>query len=102
MSDEKPAYLFLKREFFDLFAAGSKTIEWRAWRLWFTDRNYRPGRAIIIRNGYNKGDAEIRGTIIETRKVARADASPIAAAIYPDAKFFCAIEIRVQPKESKQ
>lgn len=101
MTDEKPCFLFLKREYFDLFASGEKTTEWRAWDRQFTDKTYRPGRRIVIRAGYTKGQPELSGVIVRTTRVARSRASQIARELYPNAAHFCAIEIDIQPQEQK-
>jgi hypothetical protein len=39
--------------FFDQYAAGTKTIEYRRHRGHFTERTFWPGRPIVIRYSYN-------------------------------------------------
>jgi hypothetical protein len=53
MTEAKPYPLVVKRVFFDQFAAGTKTIEYRRHRGQFTERTFWPGRPVSIRCGYD-------------------------------------------------
>jgi hypothetical protein len=46
-----PLLIHVKRRYFDEFAAGAKTIEYRRHRGRFTARNFWPGRRVIIASG---------------------------------------------------
>lgn len=93
---KRKCFLFLKREYFDLFANGEKSIEWRAWKHQFTDKTYHAGRAIELRAGYSKDAPRLYGVIIKTDRVPRAEAPDVARSIYPDAQEFCAIYIEIR------
>lgn len=50
---EKPLFIPLKREWFDAFARGDKTEEWRKHGPRWNVRTCRAGRAVILSLGYS-------------------------------------------------
>ena len=57
MADDRPGQLILKRCYFDEFAAGTKTTEYRRHQGQFTARNFRIGRRILIAYRYDHAKA---------------------------------------------
>ena len=53
MADDRPGQLILKRRYFDEFASGIKTIEYRRHRGQFTARNFRIGRRFRLAYSYS-------------------------------------------------
>lgn len=49
-----PMYLVLKREYFDAFAEGSKSIEYRRYGGQFTERVYFVGRRVVLATRYDR------------------------------------------------
>jgi hypothetical protein len=48
----KPFFLALKSKYWDQFAAGIKTVEWRAYGARFNERVLLPGRRVVLSCGY--------------------------------------------------
>lgn len=86
MTEAKPYPLVVKRVFFDQFAAGTKTIEYRRHRGRFTERIFWLGRAISIRCGYDGKSPRLAARVTRFQ-VARLDQTGEHAAalkkIYP-------------------
>lgn len=50
----KPLFIPLKREYFELFASGEKTVEIRKYGNLWNERTCPPGRPAVISLGYGK------------------------------------------------
>ena len=70
----KPAFLPLNTEFYNAFKAGLKVDEYRLKIGRFREKNFLPGRRIILSKGYGKKD-RIEG-VIETCFVINLDELP--------------------------
>lgn len=64
----KPAFLPLNTEYYLAFKSGLKTNEYRLFGGKYTEKNFYPGREIIISKGYGKLD-RICGVITEFKIV---------------------------------
>ena len=88
MPIEKPGQLILRRCYFDEFADGSKTIEYRRHRGQFTARNFRIGRRIIIAYRYDHAKAGLPHLIgvVRSFEVVPADGDLFSfmREVYPD------------------
>lgn len=51
---EKPLFVPLKKQWFDLFASGEKTAEWRRYGPGWNERTCRPGRRVVLALGYTR------------------------------------------------
>lgn len=60
---EKPLFIPLKREFFEAFARGEKTEEYRKHAGPWSAKNCRVGREVVLSLGYGKAH-RLRGTIV--------------------------------------
>jgi len=87
----RPLFIPLRRQWFDAFRDGSKRIEWRAYGPRWNRQTAFRGRHITLSLGYS--GARLLGTILRTRRVARALAPLAAQAIYPNARYLCAIHV---------
>lgn len=58
----KPLFIPLKREFFEAFASGKKTIEYRKLGPRWNEKTCRPGRAVVLSLGYGKA-RRLRGVV---------------------------------------
>lgn len=87
----RPLFVPLRRQWWEAFRDGSKRIEWRVYGgRWNRQRCHR-GRRVILSLGYS--GARLLGTVVRTRCVS-ADLAPAAArAIYPTARYLCAIHV---------
>jgi hypothetical protein len=87
MNEPKPYPLVVKRVFFEQFARGEKTIEYRRHRRPFTANTYWPGRSIVIRYSYDPARSPELAARVARFEVARLDETgDVAAAlrtIYP-------------------
>lgn len=87
----RPLFIPLNGCYFDAFAAGTKRIEWRVYGpRWNRQVAYR-GRPVTLSRGYS--GARLAGTIVQTRRVPASRAPEVARALFPQAKFFCAIHL---------
>jgi hypothetical protein len=50
----KPLFIPLKTEFFDAFASGSKTVEFRQYGARWNEKTCSIGRAVVLSKGYGK------------------------------------------------
>jgi hypothetical protein len=76
----KPLHLVLKPKWFDEFAAGRKTTEWRRHGRRYNQASLPPGRAVTLRRGDTK--TRLDGRVIGTHIVAAGDAPPDVRALY--------------------
>jgi hypothetical protein len=91
MTTEKPLFIPLKTEYFDAFAAGTKTDEYRRLDQRWNARTCAIGRRV---KGYGKAH-RLTGTITGFRPCGR-DAHPAINSVYPaGGDDFCAITIKV-------
>jgi len=54
MSEEKPLFIPLKREFFEAFKNGTKTEEYRIYGPRWNEKTCRSGRKVVLSLGYGK------------------------------------------------
>src|SRR4051812_15141940 len=87
----RPLFVPLKRQWFDAFQNGSKRVEWRAYGPRWNRRSAHRGRRVVLSLGYS--GARLTGTVVRTRCVRADDAPAAARAIYPHAKYLCAIHV---------
>lgn len=86
-----PMFIPLRREWFRAFERGEKRIEWRAYGPRWNRQSAHRGRPVVLSLGYS--GARLRGVVVRSRRV-RADRAPGAArAIFPNARYLCAIHI---------
>ena len=86
-----PMFIPLRRQWFEAFRDGEKRIEWRVYGARWNRQSAHRGRRVVLSLGYS--GARLLGSIVRTRCV-RADlAPPSARAIYPNAKYLCAIHV---------
>jgi hypothetical protein len=85
MSDilAKPALLIIKRSYWDQFADGTKTIEYRRHRRMFTTRTFWPGRSVRIVYQYRNATPTLMAEVTRF-DVDRAANHPFMTEIYPD------------------
>lgn len=96
-ADMVPLFVPLKTEWFDRFASGEKTVEWRLFGKRWNRETCIAGRAIILSKGYGKY-ARLHGTI-ERVAVVRRDAAPRAAQeLFPVGDEFIAIHVHLHPQ----
>jgi hypothetical protein len=82
MSEPKPYPLVVKRVFFEQFARGEKTTEYRRHRRPFTANTYWPGRSIVIRYNYDPARSPELAARVARFEVGRLDEiGDIAAAL---------------------
>lgn len=94
--DEKPLFIPLRREWFELIEAGEKSTEYRAYGARWNERTCRPGRPVVLSLGYGKA-RRLRKVVSGFRVLDWAEAPSEARAIYPDAAFIAAIGLGVGP-----
>lgn len=61
--NEKPLFIPLRAEFFDAFAAGTKTTEYRRRGPRWNAETCRIGRRVVLSRGYGKA-ARLLGTVV--------------------------------------
>jgi hypothetical protein len=64
MNPARPLFIPLKREYFDAFSKGEKSIEWRIYGPRWTERTCWPGRLVTLSLGYGKRH-RLSGTVVE-------------------------------------
>lgn len=89
----KPLFIPLRSCYFDAFADGSKTVEWRPYGPRWNDKTVWPGRPVTLSRGYS--GARLRGCVISMDRVPRHVAPKGVCALYPTAEYFCAIHVSV-------
>src|ERR1700690_3183601 len=72
MPDRPPLFIALRREFFEAFATGAKTEEWRAHRGRWTTRHVFVGRLVVLSLGYAGQSPAHAGRRLRAR-IARVD-----------------------------
>jgi hypothetical protein len=95
MQKQKPLFIPLAGHWFDAFAAGRKSIEYRRAGDRWNARTCLIGRSVVLSRGYN--GARLSGVITSYREVPCIKA---ALAIYPDAPRLAAIGIRLDRRKS--
>lgn len=88
-------FVFLRRKWFEAFADGSKTVEWRRYGRCWNEGTIQIGRPAWICLGYTK--TRIERTIVGFSIVPLAQGPQAAREIYPDAEFLIAIEFNASP-----
>jgi len=61
----KPLFLTIKKEFFDLIKSGEKKEEYREIKQYYFDRFKRSPQTVIFQNGYNKNSPRIEVQILD-------------------------------------
>lgn len=90
--DEKPLFIPLRTEWFRKFEDGTKDTEYRAYGPRWNEKTCRVGRPATISHGYSGKRMSRRVTGFKA--LTWAEAPDAARAIYPDAAFIAAIELR--------
>lgn len=85
-------FIPLMGQYFDAFADGTKTIEWRAHGPRWSTANCVAGRRVELRRGYS--GASLSAFIAFVRIVQRRAAPRNVRDIYPNASEFIAIHLR--------
>jgi hypothetical protein len=83
--DDRPALLVVRRVWFEAFASGAKTVEYRRHRPPFTDRVFYPGRPVRIAYNYRLAVTPVLFAVVTRFEVARMRDYPQLAAIWPEA-----------------
>jgi hypothetical protein len=89
MTRPVPPYpLYVRRQFFDQYARGEKTIEYRRHREPFTERSFYSGRPVSIRWRFDQMTPRLKARVVRF-EVARLDALDVdrrrgLRAIYPE------------------
>ena len=52
-----PLHIILRHRFFDAFASGEKTLEWRRLGARWNEVTCRPGRRVVLMRGYTRAGA---------------------------------------------
>jgi hypothetical protein len=66
MTDDRPLFVPLRREWFNAFADGTKTVEWRKYGPRWNERTVRVGRRVILALGY-QGTRRLTATVLWSR-----------------------------------
>jgi hypothetical protein len=91
MGAPKPLFIPLKREHFEAFLAGDKTIEYRRHGRGWNRRTCWSGRLAIVSLGYS--GARLERVVKNTWLLTAPEVPPSVRKIYPDAKEIMAIEL---------
>lgn len=91
MASEEPLFIALRTEWFRMFEAGTKNIEYRAYGKRWNEHTCFVGRAATLSHGYS--GARIEKRVIGFTKLLRFQAPEAAKHIYPNAEFIAAIEL---------
>lgn len=65
MSNEKPLFLTIKKEYFDAIKNGTKKQEYRDLTQYYYSRFKSSPQAVIFQNGYNKNSPRIKVQILD-------------------------------------
>jgi hypothetical protein len=87
MTIERVPIIVVKRRFYDQFASGEKTIEYRRHRPPFTIRVFYPERRVRIAYTYNLSMRPHLDAVVRSFDVALLSAYPRLREIYPDMEF---------------
>jgi hypothetical protein len=63
----KPLFIPLKREFFDAFERGEKTVEYRPYGVRWNERTCEVGRPVMLSNGYGN-HRRLKGHVVQFAK----------------------------------
>jgi ASC-1-like (ASCH) protein len=95
----KPLFIPLRSEYFDAFASGKKTCEWRIYGPRWNEKTCTPGREVTLSKGYGKHQ-RLRGIILSTCKHIFDDPVHVFNRVYGEkAKGAIAFEIRVKVEQ---
>ena len=87
---QKALFIPLAGQWFDAFASGKKTIEYRRAGPRWNARTCAVGRRVVLSRGYS--GARLTGVIMDYREM---PCTKAALAIYPDAPVLAAISIQL-------
>lgn len=87
----KPLFIPLKREWFEAFERGEKTVEYRAFGPGWNSTTCRPGRAVVLSFGYSGRRLSAN---IECLELLSPEAAPKVAAEFFPGKVIAAIHLR--------
>lgn len=77
--------IVVKRHWFDEFAAGRKTVEYRRYGRMFTERTFYPGRTVRITFNYNPVRSPFLLAIVKAfQRVFARDVPDMPIGVYPD------------------
>lgn len=65
MHKEKPLFLTIKKQYFDLIKSGIKKEEYRALKQYYYDRFKSSPQTVIFQNGYSKNSPRIKVQILD-------------------------------------
>lgn len=88
----KPLFVPLKGEWFDQFADGTKTVEYRKYGPGWNERTIYAGRPVILSKGYS--GARIDAVVVSFELVKARDV-PRATELYPAEATLIAIRLRL-------
>jgi hypothetical protein len=88
-----PLFIPLTGHWFDVFASGAKTVEYRPYGARWNERTCALGRSVTLSRGYGKM-SRLSGTVAGFR-VVDADADPAIRSVYPEGERFAAITIHL-------
>jgi hypothetical protein len=91
LEQQRPLFIPLKGEWFDRFADGSKSVEWRAYGPRWNLERVQPGRRVILSRGY--AGARLEGVVRWVHRIPRERAPEAACVIYPGVSHFCAFHV---------
>lgn len=89
----KPLFIPLKRVWFEAFASGDKSIEYRRPGLLYNRVSCKVGRPVCLSLGYS--GSRLAGVIVSYREIPRRLAPPEPRAIYQDTERIAAITIKL-------
>lgn len=92
---DKPLFIPLTGKWFEAFAAGTKTEEFRPHVPRWSAKHCRIGRPVTLSYGYGKA-RRLTGTITGFR-ICGPDAHPAIREVYPEGDEFVAIRIQLEP-----
>jgi len=95
---EKPLFIPLRGKWFDKFADGSKTVEYRPFGPRWNCGTLWKGRPVTLSRGYGKHE-RLHGEIVDW-KVVGPSTDPAIAEVYPQASEIAAIAIRIVPRST--
>lgn len=91
-SGERPLFIPLRAQWFDLIESGEKRHEYRAYGPRWNERTCRVGRSAIVSRGYGTAH-RLAKVVASFATLDWANAPPEAQAIYPDAAYIARIEL---------
>lgn len=82
-AQERPLFIPLRREFFEAFAEGSKSIEYRRLGPRWNAQTCRKGRRVVLSLGYGPAH-RLQGRVAGFYREARVERIPGWREVYPD------------------